>query len=47
MGPSVILLAVSIGSGEFVLWPFITSQFGLVVMWAAVVGILTQYFINM
>jgi hypothetical protein len=47
VGPSVILLATSIGSGEYVLWPFITSQVGLVAMWMAVVGITTQYFINM
>src|ERR671914_1359726 len=47
VGPSVILLATSIGSGEFVLWPFITSQVGLVAMWMALVGVFTQYFINM
>ena len=47
LGPSVILLATSIGSGEYVLWPFITSQVGLVAMWMAVVGITTQFFINM
>lgn len=47
IGPSVILLAASIGSGEFVLWPYITSQVGLVAMWMAIIGILTQYFINM
>jgi hypothetical protein len=47
VGPSVILLATSIGSGEYVLWPFITSQVGLIAMWMAVVGITTQYFINM
>lgn len=47
IGPSVILLATSIGSGEFVLWPFITSQVGLVAMWMAIVGITTQFFINM
>jgi hypothetical protein len=47
VGPSVILLATSIGSGEYVLWPFITSQVGLTAMWMAVVGVFTQYFINM
>jgi hypothetical protein len=47
LGPSVILLATSIGSGEYVLWPFITSQVGLVAMWMAIVGITTQFFINM
>ena len=47
VGPSVILLATAIGSGEYVLWPYITSQVGLVAMWMVVVGVLTQFFINM
>ena len=46
-GASVIILATAIGSGEFVLWPYITSQVGLVFIWAAVVGFLIQFFINM
>jgi hypothetical protein len=45
IGPGVILVAAGLGSGEYVLWPFITSQVGLVFMWAAVVGVLTQTFI--
>jgi hypothetical protein len=47
VGASVIILATAIGSGEFVLWPYITSQVGLVFMWAAVAGFLIQFFINM
>ncbi|MFP5333989.1 MAG: Nramp family divalent metal transporter [Actinomycetes bacterium] len=47
LGPSVLLLAGAIGSGEYVLWPFITSQVGLAVVWLVVVGVLTQYFLNM
>ncbi|MGH3326262.1 MAG: Nramp family divalent metal transporter [Streptomycetales bacterium] len=47
LGASIILTATAIGSGEFVLWPYITSQVGLILMWAAVVGFLTQYFLNM
>lgn len=47
VGASVIILATAIGSGEFVLWPYITSQVGLVFMWGAVVGFLIQFFINM
>ncbi len=45
IGPGVILVAAGLGSGEYVLWPFIASQAGLVFMWAAVVGVLTQTFI--
>ena len=47
LGPSVLLLGLSLGSGEFVLWPYITYQFGFVAFWACMVGVTTQYFINM
>jgi hypothetical protein len=47
IGPSVILIGVGIASGEYILYPFIASQAGLVFLWAAVVGILVQFFINM
>ena len=47
LGPSVLLLAGAIGSGEYVLWPYITSQVGLAVVWLVVIGVLTQYFLNM
>ena len=47
LGPSVVLLAGSVGSGEFVLWPYISTQTGLALVWLATVGVLTQYFLNM
>jgi hypothetical protein len=47
IGPSVILIGVGIASGEYILYPFIASQAGLVFLWAAVVGVLVQFFINM
>lgn len=47
IGPSVVLLAGSIGSGEFLLWPFISTQTGLTLVWLATIGILTQYYLNM
>jgi uncharacterized integral membrane protein len=47
VGPSVIMVGVGIASGEYILYPFIASQAGLVFLWAAVVGILIQFFINM
>ncbi|MQA08612.1 MAG: hypothetical protein GEU98_08675 [Pseudonocardiaceae bacterium] len=46
-GASVIILATAIGSGEMVLWPYITSQIGFVFMWAAIVGFGIQFFLNM
>lgn len=47
LGPSVLLLAGAIGSGEFILWPYITSQVGLTLVWLTLLGVLTQYFLNM
>jgi hypothetical protein len=46
-GASVIILATAIGSGEVILWPYITSQVGFIFMWAAVVGFGIQFVLNM
>ncbi|MQA87325.1 MAG: hypothetical protein GEV03_22525 [Streptosporangiales bacterium] len=47
IGASVIITATALGSGELVLWPYITSQVGLGLVWLAVLGITMQYFLNM
>jgi hypothetical protein len=47
IGPSVILVGVGVASGEYILYPYIASKAGLVFLWAAVVGVLVQFFINM
>ena len=47
IGPSVILVGVGVASGEYVLFPYIASKAGLVFLWAAVLGVLVQFFINM
>jgi len=47
VGPSFIILGMGLGSGELILWPYLTANFGLGIMWAAVVGISMQFFINM
>jgi hypothetical protein len=47
LGPSVILVGVGVASGEYILYPYIASQAGLVFLWAAVVGVAVQFFINM
>ena len=47
LGPGVIAAGIGLASGEFILWPYITSQAGLGFLWAAVVGVVTQFFINM
>jgi len=47
LGPSFILLGLGLGSGELILWPYLSSNFGLGIIWAAVIGITLQFFINM
>ena len=47
LGPGIILAGLSIGSGEFVLWPRLTAQWGFAVFWAAWIGVSIQFFLNM
>jgi hypothetical protein len=47
IGPGIIAAGVGLASGEFILFPYIASQVGLVFVWAALVGLITQYFINL
>ncbi|HET7326008.1 MAG TPA: Nramp family divalent metal transporter [Nocardioidaceae bacterium] len=45
VGPGVVLAAGGIGSGEFVLWPYVSQQTGLGFLWAAVLGTILMFFI--
>ncbi|KQT69698.1 MULTISPECIES: Nramp family divalent metal transporter [unclassified Aureimonas] len=47
IGPGIVAAGVGLASGEFVLYPYIASQVGLVFVWAALVGVMTQFFLNM
>ncbi len=47
LGPSFIILALGLGSGEVILWPFLASIYGLGIAWGALLGITFQYFMNM
>lgn len=47
LGASVIITATALGSGELILWPYITSQVGLGLAWLSILGITLQYFLNM
>jgi hypothetical protein len=47
IGPGIVAAGVGLASGEFILFPYIASQVGLVFVWAAIVGLLTQYVLNM
>ena len=47
IGPSFVILALGLGSGEIILWPYLASNYGLGIIWGALLGITFQYFINM
>lgn len=47
LGPSFIILGLGLGSGEIILWPYLVANFGLGIIWGAVLGITFQFFINM
>jgi len=47
LGASVILTATAMGSGELIIWPFITTQVGIGLLWFMAIGFTTQYFLNM
>lgn len=47
IGPSFIILALGLGSGEVILWPYLTANYGLGIIWGALLGITFQFFMNM
>ncbi len=47
IGPSIILAGLALGSGEFILWPNIVYHSQFVFFWACLLGVGTQYFLNM
>jgi hypothetical protein len=47
IGPGLVGAGVGLASGEFILWPYISSQVGLVFLWGALVGVIVQWFLNM
>ncbi|NCN25432.1 hypothetical protein COT94_01975 [Candidatus Falkowbacteria bacterium CG10_big_fil_rev_8_21_14_0_10_37_14] len=47
IGPSFLILALGLGSGEIILWPYLVANYGLGIAWGALLGISFQYFINM
>ena len=47
IGPSVILAGLAIGSGELILWPRLTAEWGFALFWACWIGVSLQYFLNM
>ena len=45
-GPGAVMIGMAIGSGELILWPWITAKFGTEMMWAAALGVFMQLWIN-
>jgi Mn2+/Fe2+ NRAMP family transporter len=46
IGPGIVMAGLAIGSGELILWPWITSVVGAQLLWAAAIGIFLQLWIN-
>lgn len=46
LGPSFILLGLALGSGELILWPYLSANYGLGLLWGAAMGISFQYLLN-
>ncbi len=46
-GPGAILVGLSIGAGEIVIWPRIVAEYGGSMVWAAVLGVFLQMWVNL
>lgn len=46
LGASLVAIGLGIGSGEFILWPYLSVQHGYGILWAALAGIALQVFLN-
>src|SRR3989338_8092217 len=46
LGVGVLVMGLAIGTGELILWPHLVTKYGPQVLWAALMGITFQYFIN-
>ena len=46
IGPGAVMVGLAVGSGELVLWPWITARFGLVMVWAPLLAVFLQCWFN-
>lgn len=46
LGPSFILLGLALGSGELILWPYLSANYGLGLLWGGLLGITFQFVLN-
>ncbi|PID83272.1 hypothetical protein CSB11_01910 [Candidatus Campbellbacteria bacterium] len=42
LGPAFLVIALGIGSGEFILWPFLSANYGFGILYGALFGIFLQ-----
>lgn len=47
IGPGAVLVGLSIGAGEIIIWPQIVAEYGSSMIWAAVFGVFLQMWINL
>ncbi|MFH0712676.1 MAG: Nramp family divalent metal transporter [Candidatus Jorgensenbacteria bacterium] len=46
IGVGIVVMGLAIGTGELIMWPHLVTKYGLGLLWAAVLGITLQFFIN-
>jgi hypothetical protein len=46
VGPGAVLVGLSIGAGELIVWPRVTAQYGATMTWAAILGVFLQLWLN-
>lgn len=46
IGPSFILLGLALGSGELIMWPYLSAHYGLGLIWGGLLGISFQFLLN-
>lgn len=46
IGPGAVLVGLSIGAGELIVWPRVTAEYGATMTWAAVLGVFVQLWLN-
>ena len=47
LGPGAVLVGLSIGAGELIIWPTAVGRYGAGMIWAAGIGVLLQTIINL
>lgn len=47
MGPSIILVALALSGGEFLLWPNLVANYGMSILWPIPIILFLQFIVNM